>query len=598
MEKQQIIIIGAQLNGFAGEILEVVNETDRYEVIGFLDNAPELQHRKLEGIPVLGPVEGCASLALPTDLFHIAIGDNVSRGRIYNQLTALGKRPVTIIHPKAVVSRHATIGQGSYVGPAAVINRAVTIGPATVVAAGSVIHQMARIGFAVSIGSGVNIAGGVAIDDFSFVGMGSCVLPDLRIGSGVLIGAATTISRNVPAGTTMMDYATKEYPKNIYRDFQPDVTEDARVFVAQPTLPEYPVLEKMFREIVDSRMLSNFSKYTQKLEVNLQRQLNVERALTFPNGTTALMLGLKALGLKGEVILPSFTFSATGHAAIWNGLQPVFADIDPQTFNIDPADVARKITARTSAIIGVHIFGNPCDIEALQRLADIHGLKLVFDAAHALGSVYRDRTVGGFGDLECFSLSGTKVVTAGEGGIATSNDAVLMERIDIGRNYGAGDDYNCQYAGLNGKMSEFHAAVAIHSLDLLPESVRQRNRLAGAYRQRLAQVPGIAFQQIPAENLSTYKDFAMVIDPPAFGMDRDALVESLKTEGIYAKKYFYPPLHRMPAYAAHRHPDPPLSVTDRVANNIVCLPIFSHMHPDTLDKICYAICRIHQQNRP
>jgi dTDP-4-amino-4,6-dideoxygalactose transaminase len=167
------------------------------------------------------------------------------------------------------------------------------------------------------------------------------------------------------------------------------------------------LIEKKFRTIIESKMLSNFAKYSTQLEANVQEALCVNHALTFPNCTTALMLSMNALELSGEVILPSFTFSATGQAAIWNGLVPVFADIDPETFNIDPEDVERKITDRTTAIIGVHIFGNPCEVDRLQKIADIHQLKLIYDAAHALGSKFQDSAVGSFGDVECFSLSGT-----------------------------------------------------------------------------------------------------------------------------------------------------------------------------------------------
>jgi dTDP-4-amino-4,6-dideoxygalactose transaminase len=318
----------------------------------------------------------------------------------------------------------------------------------------------------------------------------------------------------------------------------------------------------------------------------------VEKALTFPNATSALMLSLKLMNLSGEVILPSFTFCATGHAVVWNGLKPVFADIDLHTFNIDPKDVERKITDQTSAIIAVHIFGNPCDIAALEKIARRHNLKLIFDSAHALGSKYYGKSIGCFGDVECFSLSGTKVITSAEGGIATSNDSVFMEKMALGRNYGAGNDYNCCYMGLNGKMSEFHAAIAIESLFLLPELVNSRCQLAAIYRSRLSEIPGISFQEVHKENFCTYKDFAIIIDKNKFGMDRDTLIAKLQEEDIYTKRYFYPPLHEMDIYKSIDHCAKHLENTKKIASNIVCLPIYSHMRTDTIEKICFVIYRI------
>jgi dTDP-4-amino-4,6-dideoxygalactose transaminase len=259
---------------------------------------------------------------------------------------------------------------------------------------------------------------------------------------------------------------------------------------------------------------------------------------------------------------------------------------------LDPDDVERKITEKTSAIIPVHIFGNPCDISRLEGIAERHNLKLVFDSAHALGSIYNGTMIGSFGDIECFSLSGTKVITSAEGGIATSNDEILMEKMNLGRNYGAGHDYNCHYIGLNGKMSEFHAAIAIESLSLLPGLVSARTKLAALYRERLSEIPGISFQDVHQEHISSYKDFAILINTKAFGINRDELITRLQSERIYTKSYFYPPLHRMSAYRNINHRSENLESTDRIADSIICLPMYSHMNYDTVEKICYSIYRI------
>ncbi|MCK4816178.1 NeuD/PglB/VioB family sugar acetyltransferase, partial [bacterium] len=420
--KNPIIIVGAQMSGYAGEVFELLEDRDSYEVVGFIDNAPEFQNKTIQGIPVIGTTDNLELIDLPANDFHIAIGDNVTRGSIFKKLKELGKNVITLIHPQAIVSKTAVISEGCYIGPEAIINRNVQVGEVSIIDSGSIIQQNTRIGFAVSFSSGVKVANGVQIDDYSFVGMGSSILSDIHVGSGVMIDIGSIVKSNVPSGRTMIEYAAKEYPKNIYLDFEPDISPMQKVYVAQPTLPEYPLLDEKFRDIAKSLILSNFAKYSNELEKSVQDMLSVKKALTFPNATSALMLAIKAMDITGEVILPSFTFSATGHAVVWNGLTPVFADIDSLTFNIDPDDVERKITNKTSAILAVHVFGNPADIERLEQIAKEHDLKLLFDSAHALGSTYNDKPIGSFGDAECFSLSGTKVITSAEGGLVTSNN--------------------------------------------------------------------------------------------------------------------------------------------------------------------------------
>lgn len=590
--KKQIIIVGASMDGHAGVVLDVLAEIGGYEVVGFVDNTPSLQNTNVNGIPVLGSTDNLDTLVIPSEYVHIAIGDNIARGRLFRLLKLRGLKIANIIHPTAIISRRAEISEGCFVGPRVAINNGVTIGSASIINTGAIVEHDNKIGFAVHLAPGSKTAGRVQIDDFVFVGVGATILPDIHIGSGVMIGAGSTVVKNVPSGTTIIGYAARKHSKNIYASVRPDVTPREEVYIAEPTLPEYPLLNTKFKEIVNNRMLSNFAKYSNQFELNIQELLSVKRALTFPNATSSLMLALKMLKLSGEVILPSFTFSATGHAVVWNGLTPVFADIDPRTFNLDPDDVERKITDKTSAIVAVHIFGNPCDISRLESIAKKYDLKLIFDSAHALGSRYAGEMVGCFGDVECFSLSGTKVLTSAEGGVATSNNETLMERMNLGRNYGAGNDYNCHYIGLNGKMSEFHAVLAIEGLLLLTDFIQARNKFAALYRERLSEIPGITFQYVPGEHVSTYKDFALIIDKEVFGMDRDELLESLQHEHIYCKRYFYPPLHEMTAYQAVNHKAESLENTVKVANNIICLPIYSHMNPDTIEKISFALFRM------
>jgi sugar O-acyltransferase (sialic acid O-acetyltransferase NeuD family) len=588
---KNMILIGARMDGHAGVVLDTLNELG-YKLIGFIDNTPGLVGTKVAGVPVIGSSDDIEKMKIPSAAIHIAIGDNVARGKIYQTLKKIGIKVETLIHPAAIVSRNAEVKEGSFVGPRAVINNGAIISEAVLINTGAIIEHDNRIGFSAHMAPGTKTAGRVKVSEFAFVGVGATILPDITIGSGAMIGAGAIVVKDVPARTTVIGYAAKKHGKNIYEDMKPDVGETSKVYVAQPTLPEYPLLDNKFREIAKSLMLSNFAQYSTELEAETETLLGVGKALTFPNATSALMLVLKAMDLKGEVILPSFTFSATGHAVVWNGLTPVFADIQPETFNIDPKDVERKITSKTSAIIGVHCFGCPADINALETIAKKHKLKLIFDSAHALGSKYRGKAIGGFGDIECFSLSGTKVVTSAEGGIATSNNKEFMQKMHLGRNYGASGDYDCQYIGLNGKMSEFHAAIALESFAMIEEMVARRNHLAELYKRRLNEIPGISFQYVPDDCVTTVKDFAAIIDPKKFGMDRTELVALLAKENIFTKKYFYPPLHKMKAYQTIAHRAEGLNVTDYVANNIICLPMYSHMSEDTLEKVCYAVFRI------
>ncbi len=599
MNTKEVILIGAREDGHAGVVLDLLESLPEYKVVGFLDNTPELQGTKIKNIPIIGSSDSLADADFPTQYFHICIGDNIARYTLYQLLCKRKFNVLTFIHPSAIVSKHANIGDGCFIGPRSVINNACNIGDASIINTGSIIEHDNTIGYAVHMGPGSKTAGRVVIDNFAFVGIGATVLPDISIGSGAMIGAGAVVVKNIEPQTTIIDFErSASYARNIYTEVEPDVSfyKQEKIYVAQPTLPDYPLLDLKFKKIADSLMLSNFSRYSTQLEEIVQKDLRVEKAYTFPNCTTALMLAIKAMDFNGgEIILPSFTFCATGHAVIWNNMTPVFADIDPQSFNIDPCDVERKITSKTKAILAVHIFGNPVNISALEKLAHKYNLKLLFDSAHALGSQYYSKPIGSFGDAECFSLSGTKVVTSAEGGIITSNNSSFMEKIKLGRNYGAGDDYDCDYIGLNGKMSEFHAAIAIESFTMLETFVVKRNELAMLYRLRLGEIPGISFQSVSVDCLSTYKDFAIIIDKERFGIDRDQLIRQLNKENIFPKKYFYPPLHQMKAYKKIAHKAENLTHTNHIVKNIICLPIYSHMSCDTLEKICFSIYRIYNK---
>ncbi len=248
------------------------------------------------------------------------------------------------------------------------------------------------------------------------------------------------------------------------------------------------------------------------------------------------------------------------------------------------------MTKDTAAIIGVHIFGNPCDIKALQDIAEDHNVKLLFDSAHAFGASYDDKKIGGFGDVEVFSCSPTKLFITMEGGIVGTEDDKLAAELKIARNYGNLPDYRCKIPGLNARMTEINAALGIEMLKNIEEMVANRNNYAALYKKLLGKVPGIKFQEPTKGAKHAYKDFGILVDPKEFGVNRDILYDALAKENVMTKKYFYPPVHKLEAYSGISSAG--LSNTERVSNNVLCLPIHSYMDKELIEKISYAIERI------
>ena len=366
-----------------------------------------------------------------------------------------------------------------------------------------------------------------------------------------------------------------------------------RIPFVRPSLPPYESLSPQIAEIFRTGMLTK-GKYLRELERRLSEHIGVKHVICVSSCTLGLMLTYQGLGLKGEVIVPSFTFMATVHPLVWNGATPIFVDVDPNTWNIDPERVEEAITERTTAIVAVHNFGNPADVEELEGIALRHGLKLVFDAAHGFGSLYKGKPVGSFGDVEVFSVTPTKLLVAGEGGVVATDDDILAEHIRTGREYGNDGHYGSNFPGLNARMPEFNAILGLKSLEMLEENALCRNRIATTIKKRLGRLPGITFQHVRPGNRSSYKDFCILIDSETFGIDRDELAIALKAENIDTRKYHYPPVHTHKAY--DHLPRRSLPITDYISSRILCLPIWSHMDDDIVDRMCSAIERIHRYN--
>ena len=357
----------------------------------------------------------------------------------------------------------------------------------------------------------------------------------------------------------------------------------------RPLLPSIGNALEHYQAAYMNGTITNAS-LVEHLEAAVAERLQVKHCVAVSSCTSGLMMVLRALDLTGEVIVPSFTFFATGHAALWNGLRPVFADCDEETWNVDPIDVERKITKRTSAILVVHLYGNPCEVETLEQLASRHHLKLIFDAAHGFGSRHRGQPLGGFGDAEVFSLSPTKLLVAGEGGLVTTNDATLARAIQGMRNYGDLGGYDPEWLGMSARMSEFNAALALAGMPLVGAKVARRNRIAKIYTSLLAPLPGLRFQKVLPGDLGTYKDYSIHVSSDAFGMTRDALAEALLAENVETKKYFFPPLHKQRLYSCF--PSVDLARTDHITSGIVSLPIYESLPDATVEQVACAIVRL------
>jgi len=356
--------------------------------------------------------------------------------------------------------------------------------------------------------------------------------------------------------------------------------------------PEVTGDEELVRElqaILASRQLTNGFR-VREFEVAAAHYLGVPHCVAVSSCTSGLLLTLRALNLRGEVIVPSFTFHATVHSIVWNGLTPIFADCDECTFCVDRDDIAEKVSSRTAAVLAVHMFGCPAPVNTLQELCDRRGIPLIFDAAHGFGSKVGARLVGTFGTAEIFSFSPTKLLVAGEGGLIATRNARLAELLRAARNYGDTGNSDPGLLGFNARMSEFHAAFGLAGFAGLERRIERRNQIRDIYVRRLQSVPGITFQQVPSGCRSTWKDMSILVDERECGICRDSLREFLSQRNIEARRYFWPPVHRQGLYRGIWD-GRALPVTDRVSNSILNLPVYSSLADPDVHRVCDTIVR-------
>lgn len=356
--------------------------------------------------------------------------------------------------------------------------------------------------------------------------------------------------------------------------------------LTRPTLPSLNSILPKIKQVFKSGILTN-SRFVAEFENKCARFFGVKNVVALSSGTSALTLTAKCLEFKGEVILPSFTFTSTGHALLWNNLKPVFVDIDPETFNIDVSLIEKKITKNTCAIMATHVFGNPCDIKAIERIAKKHKLKVIYDAAHAFGSKYNKKSIASYGDVSIFSLTPTKVLSTAEGGLAVAKNKKIAHMLGLGRNNGDSFNRKEEFLGLSARMSEFSAILGIETLKLFKKQLQRRKRMVHLYRSELQSVPGIRFQEISSNSTCAYKDMAILVDKSKYGISRDALLKQLHKRNIQAKVYFYPALHQKKVYAKYKNTK--LPNTEFVCKSIMSLPLYSHMPEKEVKTVCNVI---------
>ncbi|MEH2163714.1 MAG: DegT/DnrJ/EryC1/StrS family aminotransferase [Nostoc sp.] len=363
-----------------------------------------------------------------------------------------------------------------------------------------------------------------------------------------------------------------------------------KLHVGCPNIGNRERLLYRINDILDRRWLTNNGIYVQEFEQRIADFIGVKHCIATCNATVALEIAIRAAGLKGEVIVPSFTFIATAHALQWQEITPVFCDIDPQTHNIDPNKIFQSITPHTTGILGVHLWGRPCNVEVLSEIAHTYNLKLIFDAAHAFGCSHQGRMIGSFGDAEVFSFHATKFLNTFEGGAIVTNNDELAAKIRLMTNFGFAGIDNVIYIGTNGKMHETSAAMGLTGLESLEEFVAINYRNYQQYKQELQSIAGLRLINYDKTEKCNYQYIVLEIDENDFGISRNYLVEILQAENVIARRYFYPGCHNMEPYRSYfPYNKLLLPETEKLVNRVLCLPTGTALKPEDISKICQII---------
>ncbi|MBN9547259.1 MAG: DegT/DnrJ/EryC1/StrS family aminotransferase [Alphaproteobacteria bacterium] len=363
-------------------------------------------------------------------------------------------------------------------------------------------------------------------------------------------------------------------------------------FVTQPYLPPLEEFLPYLQKIWDNKILTNGGPFHQQLERELCDYLGVEHIALFTNGTVALVTALQALRVTGEVITTPYSFVATAHSLLWNSIKPVFVDVDPESLNLDPGKIEAAITPQTTAILPVHCYGHPCDVDAIQKIADTYNLKVIYDAAHAFGVRRKNgESVLRCGDLSVLSFHATKVFNTFEGGAIVCPDAKTKSRIDQLKNFGHAGETNVVATGINGKMSEFNAALGLLQLKHVDEAISRRKKIDHAYRSLLGNVRGVHCLGDAGESFANYAYFPILIGQD-YSINRDDLYDRMKANKVHPRRYFYPLISEFPMYrslpSAQRSN---LVAAARAAAQVLCLPIYPDLAIEKVEEICHFLAK-------
>lgn len=363
-----------------------------------------------------------------------------------------------------------------------------------------------------------------------------------------------------------------------------------KIYVTQPSLPELEEFLPYLQDIWKSRWLTNRGQFHEQFEAELADYLGVKHVSLFANGTLALVTALQVLRISGEVITTPYSFVATSHALKWNGITPVFVDIEPQYYNLNAELIEAAITPQTTAILAVHVYGHPADVYKIQEIADIYNLKVIYDAAHAFGVKINGQSVCNFGDLSVLSFHATKPFNTMEGGAIICHDEKTKKRINFLKNFGFANETTVVTHGINAKMNEMQAALGIVQLKHYHKNVQLRRQIAELYKQELEEVEGISFLP-PYPNLTyNYPYLPIFLDESKYGISRDELYEKLKEKNIYGRRYFYPLISHFPPYRGLNSSNPQmLPIAEKATRQVICLPIYPDLQREKVREIILYI---------
>ncbi|MFV0599411.1 MAG: DegT/DnrJ/EryC1/StrS family aminotransferase [Bacteroidales bacterium] len=368
--------------------------------------------------------------------------------------------------------------------------------------------------------------------------------------------------------------------------------EDKQITVTSPLLPPLEEFIPYLEKIWDSKWITNNGQFHQQLEEALCEYLGVKYISVFTNGTLPLITALQALRITGEVITTPYSFVATTHALWWNGIKPVFVDIDPLTLNLNPTKIERAITPKTTAIMPVHVYGNPCNIEEIQAIADKYGLKVIYDAAHAFGVRINGESILNYGDMSTLSFHATKTYNTIEGGALICKDEQTKKRIDYLKNFGFAGETEVVAPGINAKMDEVRAAYGLLNLKYVDKAIENRKLIAQTYREGLKSIKGISFLNVIEGVRHNYSYFPIFVDEKEYGLTRDELYNKLKENNILGRRYFYPLISDFSTYRELDSANPAnLPVANKVAEQVICLPIYDNLEIVDVERVINVISK-------